>query len=100
MVPRTRHRSAGRPDSHIDTGALHQACPLSQKRFRLKLQPYTYPIRAVHVQHIDGRPAHGRETNDTSGLNLEVLAPGIGTGVEEAVSSPVVGSIPARFGPL
>ena len=36
------------------------------------------------MQHIDGRPAHGRETNDAPGLNLEVLAPGIGTGVEEA----------------
>ena len=43
-----------------------------------------YPIRAVHIQHIDGRPAHGRETNDAPGLGLEVLAPGIGTGGEEA----------------
>src|SRR5215470_10304147 len=32
----------------------------------------------------DGRPANGRETNDAPGLDLEVLAPGIGTGGEEA----------------
>jgi hypothetical protein len=73
-----------RPDSHTDTGGPHQAYPSSQKCFRLKLYPYAYAIGAVHVEHIDGRPAHGRETDDALGLDPEVLVPAIGTGVEKA----------------
>ena len=59
---------------------------LSQKRFRLqKLYAYAYTIGAVHAEHIDGCSAHGRETYDAPSLALEVLVPGIGTGVERGV---------------
>src|SRR6266508_3652334 len=68
----------------LTLGTPHQAYPLSQKRIRLKLYPYAYAIGAVHVEHIDGCPAHGRETDDAPSLDSEVLVPGIGTGVEEA----------------
>src|SRR5262245_44447215 len=57
---------------------------LSQERFRLKLHPYAYTIGAVHAEHIDGCPAHSRETDDAPGLDLEVLVPGISTRIEEA----------------
>jgi hypothetical protein len=75
--------TAAGPILTLTLGAPHQACPLSQKCFRLKLYPYAYAIGAVHVEHIDGCPAHGRETDDAPGLDPEVLVPGIGTGVEE-----------------
>jgi hypothetical protein len=75
--------AAAGPILTLTLRAPHQACPLSQKCFRLKLYPYAYAIGAVHVEHIDGCPAHGRETDDAPGLDSEVLVPAIGAGVEE-----------------
>jgi hypothetical protein len=76
--------AAADPILTLTLRAPQQACPLSQKRFWLKLYSYAYAIGAVHVEHLGGCPAHGRETDDAPGLDPEVLVPGIGTGVEEA----------------
>ncbi len=57
---------------------------LSPECFWLQLYPYAYALGAVHVEDIDGCPAHRCETEDAPSLDAEVRVPVIGPGVEEA----------------
>ena len=38
----------------------------------------------VDVEHVYSCPAHWRETNDVPGVDSEVVAPVVGSGVEES----------------
>jgi hypothetical protein len=54
----------------------------------------------VHVEHIECCPAYGRETDDVSSLETEVMVPVIDAGVEEACQLTGFGVDTSKVRPL
>jgi hypothetical protein len=65
--------------------ALMTFCTLlSHENFGFKFHPCANTIGVIHIEYIDCRSTHRRETNNTTGLATYVMVPGVRAGMKQA----------------
>jgi hypothetical protein len=57
---------------------------LSHENFGFKFHSRANTIGVIHIEYIDGRSTHWRETDNTTGLATKVMVPGVRTRMKQA----------------